>query len=116
MTDTPLSPGQRARIRRLSAPVDPEPGDEAGELNVVPYLDIMMNIMMFVLASVSVAFASTISTSAAYAGPRTAPDGSEALRLTVLVTGQGTAFKTSAGAIAPGCAGMGPGITVPNVS
>jgi biopolymer transport protein TolR len=113
MSDEPLSPAQRARIRRLSTPVDPEAGDEAGELNVVPYLDIIMNIMMFVLVSVSVAFASTINTTAAYAGPRRLPDTPEALRLTVLITGEGVALKTAFGAIAPGCQGMGAGLTVP---
>ena len=54
--EPPLSAAQRSRIRRLSQPKEPEPGDEAGELNVVPYLDIIMNILMFVLASVSVSF------------------------------------------------------------
>ena len=115
MTDEALSPAQRARIRRLSTPVEPEPGEEAGELNVVPYLDIMMNIMMFVLVSVSVAFTSTISTSAAFAGPRRAPESPEALRLTALVTGQGVSLKTAGGSIAEGCKGMGTGLTVPNV-
>src|SRR6185312_1150546 len=65
MSEEALSAAQRSKIRRLSAPAEPQAGDEAGELNVVPYLDIMMNIMMFVLASVSVAFVTTIHTSAA---------------------------------------------------
>jgi biopolymer transport protein ExbD len=116
MSDESLSPAQRARIRRLSTPREPEPGDEAGELNVVPYLDIMMNIMMFVLASVSVAFASTINTSAAYAGPGPVPPTPGALHLTVLVTSSGTALKTAAGPVAPGCTDMGPGIAVPIAS
>ncbi len=111
MTEDTLSPAQRARIRRLAVPAEPEAG-EGGELNVVPYLDILMNVMMFVLASVSVAFASTITTSAA-ASPlvRAHPEG---VHLTALVTGQGVALKTAAGAIAPGCGDVGPGVTVPN--
>ena len=110
----PLSAAQRSRIRRLSVPLPAEPGEDAGELNVVPYLDIIMNIMMFVLVSVSVAFASTIHTTAAEAGPRreTPP---RALGLAALITSQGVALKTSGGSIAPGCGSAGPGITVPNV-
>ena len=61
--DAPLSAAQRSKIRRLSVAHEPEPGEEAGELNVVPYLDIITNIMMFVLASVSVSFIGSIDTS-----------------------------------------------------
>ena len=58
--DAPLSAAQRSRIRRLSAPREAEPGDEAGELNVVPYLDIIMNILMFVLVTVCPGVVGTI--------------------------------------------------------
>jgi biopolymer transport protein ExbD len=110
----PLSAAQRSRIRRLSAPLPTEPGEDAGELNVVPYLDIIMNVMMFVLVSVSVAFASTIRTTAAEAGPR--PEGeARALGLAALITSQGVALKTAGGAVATGCGDVGPGVTVPNV-
>ena len=60
--DAPLSAAQRSRIRRLSQPKEPDAGEEAGELNVVPYLDIIMNVLMFVLASVSVTFVTSIDT------------------------------------------------------
>ena len=111
--DVPLSAAQKSRIRRLSAPREPEPGDVAGELNVVPYLDIITNIMMFVLVSVSVAFTSTISTTAQATTRREAPPA-HALRLTALITGQGVALKTSGASIAPGCESVGAGVTVPN--
>lgn len=107
----PLNTAQRSKIRRLSAPAEADP---AGELNVVPYLDIIMNIMMFVLVSVSVTFASTISVSAATTGPRIVSTTSEVLSLTALITGQGVALKTAGGPVAPGCGGIGPGITVPS--
>lgn len=112
-TNAPLSSAQRARIRRLSAPVRPEAGEEGAELNVVPYLDIIMNVMMFVLATVSITFATTIPTAAAEEGPRR-PGPPEGLRLTALVTGRGVALTTAGGAIAPGCDGLGPGLTVPS--
>jgi biopolymer transport protein TolR len=113
---TPLSCAQRSKIRRLSAPREAQAGEEAGELNIVPYPDIIMNIMMFVLASVVVAFTATINTSAAYAGPeRPAPhDGPAALRLTALITHQGIVLTTASGAIAPGCSDLGAGVTLPN--
>ena len=49
----PLSAAQRSRIRRISQPKEPAPGDEAGELNIIPYLDIITNVLVFVLASVT---------------------------------------------------------------
>ncbi|MEO7330302.1 MAG: hypothetical protein ABI193_17125, partial [Minicystis sp.] len=83
---TLLSPAQRSQIRRLSQPRESAPGEEAGELNVVPYLDIITNIMMFVLASIAVTFASTIDTRAAAVGPRPHDDpGGRALHLTALI-------------------------------
>jgi biopolymer transport protein ExbD len=112
-----LSAAQRSKIRRLAAPAEAEPGAEAGEINVVPYLDIIMNVMMFVLATVSVAFASTINTNAAHAGPSTEVRKPEpALRLTALVTHDGVALTTAGGAIAKGCNGVGAGITVPKLA
>jgi biopolymer transport protein ExbD len=113
MTQEPLSATQRAKIRRLSMPAETQPGDEGGELNVVPYLDIIMNIMMFVLVTVSVVFTSTITT-AAHADTKPGPQPPPGLRLTALVTGQGVALKTAAASIAPGCDGVGAGVTVPN--
>ena len=111
---SPLSASQRSRIRRLARPEDHAQGEEAGELNIVPYLDIITNIMMFVLASVAVAFVGTINIQAAFAGPRKIDDGRErALRLTALVTSGGVALVTKDGHIAPGCGGIGEGVTVP---
>lgn len=112
----PLSPAQRAKIRRLSGPAEPAPGDEGGELNVVPYLDIITNLMMFVLVTVAVTFTAAIPTSAAQASPRPADQAPEALNLTALVTAHGVALKTAGGSIAPGCTGAGAGITVPTAA
>src|SRR5688572_30614960 len=97
--DHPLSAAQRSRIRRLSQPKDAEPGEEAGELNVVPYLDIIMNILIFVLASVSVTFIASIDTTPpAIGGGKIRPDiSTKALNLTAVITGQGVSLKTSGG-------------------
>ena len=45
-----LSAAQRAKIRRLSQPRELSPDEEGGELNIVPFLDIVVNILIFVLA------------------------------------------------------------------
>src|SRR3954471_4203868 len=115
--DPPLSAAQRSRIRRLSAPKEPEPGDEAGELNVVPYLDIITNIMMFVLASVSVSFVASIDTTPpAIGGGKVRVDPStKSLNLAAFIVTQGITLKTSSGNIATGCNDVGSGITVPKV-
>jgi biopolymer transport protein ExbD len=112
---TPLSASQRSRIRRLARPDDPAQGDEAGELNIVPYLDIITNIMMFVLASVAVAFVGTISVQPAFASPGKIDQVVSPLHLTALVTSEGVALMTKDGHVAPGCSGFGAGVTVPRL-
>jgi biopolymer transport protein ExbD len=111
-----LSPAQRSKIRRLSAPKDPDPGEEAGELNIVPYLDIITNILVFVLSSVSVTFLTQLDTTPpAMGGGKVKQDTSaEALNLTVVITRTGVGFKTGLGNIGTGCGGGGGGITLPN--
>src|SRR5882672_501812 len=61
-----LSIFQRNKIRRAKPPEE----ENTGEINVVPFLDIITNVMMFVLATVAVTFTATIETSAPKAGPR----------------------------------------------
>jgi biopolymer transport protein TolR len=111
-----LSPAQRSKIRRLAAPKDPDPGEEAGELNIVPYLDIITNILVFVLSSVSVTFLTQLDTTPpAMGGGKVKQDTSaEALNLTVVITRTGVGFKTGLGNIGTGCGGGGGGITLPN--
>ncbi len=55
-----LSAAQRSRIRRLSMPRELSPDEEGGELNIVPFLDIITNVLMFVLATISVTFTTMI--------------------------------------------------------
>jgi biopolymer transport protein ExbD len=116
--DPPLSCAQRSRIRRLAAPKEPEVGEEAGELNIVPYLDIITNVLVFVLASVTVTFLTQLDTVPPSLGSGKVKQDikSDALNLTVLVAANGVAFTTSFGGIATGCNGVGQGITVPKKS
>jgi biopolymer transport protein TolR len=105
-----LSAAQRSKIRRLS---NVEPEEEAGELNIVPFLDIIMNVLMFVLATVSVTFTATIDTFP----PRAGGAGARApttptLGLTVLVVPEGFSVKARGGNVAPGCNDTGTGLAV----
>jgi biopolymer transport protein TolR len=112
-----LSAQQRSKIRRLSEPKELAPDDEGGELNIVPFLDIITNVLMFVLATVSVTFTATIDTfppKAGGAGAR-APT-TPTLGLTVIVVGDGFSLKARGGNVAPGCGDTGPGLAVGKVN
>ena len=105
-----LSAAQRSKIRRLS---NVEPEEEAGELNIVPFLDIIMNVLMFVLATVAVTFTATIDTFP----PRAGGAGSRApttptLGLTILLVPDGFSVKARGGNVAPGCNDTGSGLAV----
>jgi biopolymer transport protein TolR len=111
----PLSASQRAKVSRLSEPKELTPDEEGGELNIVPFLDIIMNILIFVLATVSVTFTATIETqppAQGGSGVRKAVESS-ALNLTVLIVNDGFSLKAAGGNVAPGCNGVGPGVTIP---
>ena len=113
-----LSVAQRSRIRRLSQPRELAPDEEGGELNIVPFLDIIVNILIFVLATVAVTFTASIETTppaSRGAGVRSEIP-TEALNLTVFIVNDGFSLKASGGNIAPGCQGVGPGISIPSVA
>lgn len=110
-----LSAAQRGKIRRLSQPRELSPDEEGGELNIVPFLDIIVNILIFVLATVAVTFTSTIETTPPAgkgSGVRSATP-EQSLNLTVLIVNEGFSLKASGGNVAPGCMGIGAGIAIP---
>jgi len=109
-----LSAQQRSKIRRLSEPKELAPDEEGGELNIVPFLDIITNVLMFVLATVSVTFTATLDTFP----PRAGGAGARApttptLGLTVILVNEGFSVKARGGNVAPGCNDVGPGLAVP---
>ena len=110
-----LSAAQRSKIRRLSAPRELAPDEEGGELNIVPFLDIIMNVLMFVLATVSVTFTATIDSAppAPSGGSSARASTQETLSLTVIVVPDGYSLKARGGNVAPGCNDTGPGLAVP---
>ena len=113
-----LSAQQRSKIRRLSKPKELAPDEEGGELNIVPFLDIIMNVLMFVLATVSVTFTATIDdvvmARAGGAGQR-APT-QPTLGLSILVVNEGFSVKARGGNVAAGCNDTGPGLAVPRTT
>ncbi len=115
MADEKLSAYQRSRIRRLSAPRELAPDEEGGEINIVPFLDIITNVLMFVLATVSVTFTATIDTFPPRSGGARAPSA-PTLGLTILVVPDGFSLKARGGNVAPGCDDTGPGIAIPKRS
>ena len=110
-----LSAAQRGKIRRLSEPKELAPDEEGGELNIVPFLDIIVNILIFVLATVAVTFTATIDSNPPASRSKGVRQSikSDALNLTILIVNDGFSIKASGGSVAPGCAGVGSGITVP---
>ncbi len=112
---TELTTAQRGKIRRLSQPKELAPDEEGGELNIVPFLDIIVNILIFVLATVVTTFTSTIETNPPAgnsAGVR-ASVPEETLNLTVLIVNEGFSLKASGGNVATGCTGQGAGLAIP---
>lgn len=113
-----LTPRQRNFVRKRSKPVELDPSEMAGELNIVPFLDIVMNLIMFLLAtSEAVLLISQIelNTPSISKGGKPKTDVSTPLNLNVTVTAKGVIVTGSRGKLAQGCDGIasGDGITVP---
>src|ERR1700691_1555372 len=95
-----LSASQRSKVRRLSAPKDLAPDEEGGELNIVPFLDIIMNVLMFILAVVSTTFMATIDSFPPKRGGRGGGPTTPTLGLTIIVVPEGFSVKAHGGSIA----------------
>jgi biopolymer transport protein TolR len=105
-----LSAFERSKMRRLGQARALSP-DATGELNVVPFLDVIVNVMVFVLATLAVTFTAAITTEPPTRKPRrvdvmqTAP--------TIMVVAEGFAIKTAEGNVRTGSDGIGSGLAVP---
>jgi biopolymer transport protein ExbD len=107
-----LSAQQRSKVRRLSEPRELAPDEEGGELNIVPFLDIITNVLMFVLATVVVTFTATIDTYPPRAGSGARAPTTPTLSLTILIVPDGFSMKARGGNVAPGCNDTGPGLAI----
>lgn len=119
MADYELTIRQKAYIRKRSKPPDLDPSEMAGELNIVPFLDIVVNIIMFLLATTAavltvVQLEAHLPTLSRGRSRGTTETGSS-LNLSVTISEEGIIVAGSGGKLAPGCTNMQSGrvITVP---
>ncbi len=113
-----LTPKQRLYIRKRTKVVELDPSEVAGELNIVPFLDVVVNIIMFLLATTVSAIVisqidaqlPTLSVSAGRASGTDSP-----LNLSVTITENGVMVAGAGGKLAPGCetTSLGAALTVP---
>ncbi len=105
----------RSMIRRKAKPLEHDPSDE-GEINLVAYLDIVTNIIMFLLITVTTVMAtvdinvSSPNTGGGGAGTDANPNE---LNLTITVTNSGFIVAGSGGVLTQGCDRTGAPPTVP---
>ncbi len=108
-----LSAAQRSRIRRISMPRELAPDEEGGELNIIPFLDIITNVLMFVLATISVTFTTMIdSQPPRAAGSSARPPTKPSLSLNLIVVDKGFIVSAFGQRIGEGCQGPGGGLAV----
>jgi biopolymer transport protein TolR len=114
MPDTEkLSASQRSRVRRLTRPRELSPDEEGGELNIVPFLDIITNVLMFVLATITVTFTTMIdSQPPRSSGASVRPPGKPTLSLNIIVIDKGFIISAFGQRIGEGCQGPGSGVAV----
>ncbi len=114
-----LTPAQRQYIRKKTKVHDLDPSEMGGELNIIPFLDIVVNLIMFLLVTIisAVAIAQIESQLPEYrrgVGSRSAaPEAT--LNLNVTVVQAGVIVTGSGAKLAPGCGTTASGnvITVP---
>ncbi|MCA9600644.1 MAG: biopolymer transporter ExbD [Polyangiales bacterium] len=98
---------QRAYIRKRTKVVELDPSEMAGELNIVPFLDVVVNIIMFLLAtSLTIQYFQIQSDLPEYkagVGGRSNKPEEQKLNLSVTVTDEGIIVAGSGGKLAPGC-------------
>ena len=117
-----FSPQQRAYIRKRSKYKEPGPDELDDELNIVPFLDITVNLIMFLLVLITtIGFYSQVSASLpsySRGGVGSRSTQEESLNLNVTVTDNGIIVSGSGGKLAPGCRETQSGrvLTVPKVN
>src|SRR6478735_7554569 len=104
-----FTPKQRSYIRKRSKVVELDPSEVAGELNIIPFLDIVVNLIMFLLATTeAVLLISQIESDLPKiaSGRSKGADVATPLNLNVTVTEAGVIVSGSGGKLAPGCTGV----------
>lgn len=99
---------QRRNLRRALATGPSDPSEATGELNIVPLLDVVMNLIVFLMATMTAAATlMMISTEL----PRRGPVGPATPRLSlgIVLTDEGAIVTSTAGKYSAGCTGYGEG-------
>ncbi len=101
-----LSPSQKQYIRRRTRSGEGDPSELGGELNIVPFLDIVVNLIMFLLVTVisAVAVSQVAAQLPTYDGGCTGTGcGERALNLRVTLTREGIFVAGSGDILGAGC-------------
>lgn len=102
-----LTPQQRLYIRKRTKYEEPDPSEMQGELNIIPFLDITVNLIMFLLIMVSAIafFAQLEARLPQYGGGGVGKRASDEprLNLNLTVVENGIIVTGSGGKLAPGC-------------
>lgn len=103
-----FSAAQHAFITKRSRWKEVGPDEGGGELNIIPFLDIIMNVLMFLLATIATVFTATIPVPAPSnsSRPSNTPQ-QERLNITVKVTPTGYIVGAGGGFLLPGCTQIG---------
>ncbi|MDH5673393.1 MAG: biopolymer transporter ExbD [Myxococcales bacterium] len=113
-----LSPRQRSYIRKKTTAGHVDPSEMVGELNIIPFLDIVVNLIMFLLATTeAVLLISQIESNLPKIsrGRSKSNEVETPLNLNVTVTSGGVIVTGSGGKLASGCEAIetGGAVTVP---
>lgn len=114
-----LTPFQRAYVRKRTKKVELDPSEMMDELNIVPFLDIVVNLIMFLLMSLTtVAFFNQVVANLPKYGRGTGGGAQPTLNLTLFVLPTGVRFTGSGGTFRPDCATFGTGrtMTIPSAN
>jgi biopolymer transport protein TolR len=102
-----LSPRQRSYIRKRAHAGELDASEIVGELNIIPFLDIVVNLIMFLLATseyvLLIAQIPSDLPHIARGRTKSADDVATPLNLNVTVTDAGVLVSGSGGKLAPGC-------------
>ena len=111
-----LSARQRTYIRKKTTQGHVDPSEIVGELNIVPFLDIVVNLIMFLLVTAeAVLLIAQIESNLpkiAKGRSKSSAEVETPLNLNVTVTDNGVIVSGSGGKLAPGCEGIDTGRTV----
>lgn len=107
MTTAAIPASIRPKIRRAARLAARQGGDEAaqGELNITPFLDVVVNLVLFLLATTAAVLSTTELEVRLPSYGRGDPAG---LRLSVTLTDRGAVVSTREGVLGPGCTAPGP--------